>query len=486
MNKKFIIAVDQGTSATKCVLINKQGQIVTKASSPLGESYPAAGWVEQDPEEIWSSIDQAITACLDGRDPACVEAVAFSTQRESMLLWEKTTTKPLSNLISWQDQRTAAECEKMTSPELAKLVREKSGLPLDPMFSALKAKWLLDNFDPERNKAKAGKICLGTIDSFILSRLSGKEHITEIGNASRTQLLNIHTAAWDNDLLAVFNIPLQALAKVTPSVGPFPAIRGIGSLREGTPVMAVLGDSHAALFGHGAFKPGQVKATYGTGSSVMGLIDDSVNLHSGLCLTIAWQLAKPALAVEANIRSSGATIRWLANFLGITSQEVADLAEKADSESICLIPGFNGLGAPWWDSSASGIISGLSLNSRKENLARAALESIPNQITDVIEIMQNGGFKLDRLYTDGGPTRNKLLMQMQADWLDRPVVRSLNSELSALGVAELAGLGLGWWSWQELENMNRPQEIYQPEMPIAQRQIIREKWKKALEKAKSR
>lgn len=488
MPDKYILSIDQGTSATKCVLIDSHGQIVDKHASPLGETYPAPGWVDQDPEAIWRSVSLAAKGCLKDRSPACVEAVAFSTQRESMLLWERETCTPVSALVSWQDRRTVAECEAMQTAGHAALVRERSGLPLDPMFSALKAKWLLDQHDPDRKRSRAGELCLGTVDSFFLSRL-GKEHITETGNASRTQLLNVRRAAWDADLLALFNIPESALPRVCKSNGPFPAVRGIEGLRDGTPVLAALGDSHAALFGHGAFKPGQVKATYGTGSSVMGLLDDAADLHPGICLTIGWDIGTPALAAEANIRSSGATIKWVANLFGLEPGDIADEAARfaaGGGKGAVVIPGFNGLGAPWWDNNASGLIAGLTLDSRRESLALGAVEAIPQQVADVVEILQAGGLRIERLCADGGPTRNAFLMQLQADLTGVPVACSRNAELSALGAAHLAGIGAGWWSLSELEAMRRPSEVYAPAMPAGMRETERARWRDALARAKSR
>lgn len=487
MSKKYILSIDQGTSATKCVLIDSNGRIVDKFASPLGETYPAPGWVNQDPEAIWQSISIASKGCLKDREPDCIEAVAFSTQRESMLLWERETCKPISELVSWQDRRTVVECEAMQAAGHGALVRERSGLPLDPMFSALKAKWLLDKYDPDRARSKAGEICLGTIDSFFLSRMGNGEHITEAGNASRTQLLNVRSATWDVDLLALFNIPEASLPQIRKSNGPFPSIHGIETLRGGTPVLAVLGDSHAALFGHGAFSPGQIKATYGTGSSVMGLLDDMTHLHPGICLTIGWDIGSPALAAEANIRSSGATIKWVANLFNMEPGEIADEAERfaaSGGHGAVIVPGFNGLGAPWWDNGVSGMISGLTLDSRRESLALGAVEAIPNQIADVVEMLQAGGLHIERLFADGGPTRNSFLMQLQANLTGVPVACSQNAELSALGAAHLAGIGLGWWNMRELGEMPRPCEIYEPNSSTGSRDKERERWRKALMQAR--
>ncbi len=488
MSEQYILSIDQGTSSTKSVLIDKQGRIAAKGSATIGETYPAPGWVDQDPEAIWQSVGLSAKACLAGRDPSCVAAVAFSTQRESMLLWDRKTGKPLSALVSWQDRRSVRECEKMRALGVADIIRQHSGLPLDPMFSALKAKWLLDTYDFNRSKAEKGEICLGTVDSFFLSRLAGNDHLTEAGNASRTQLLNVAKGEWDQELLRIFQIPQAALPRVVKSNGPFPAIRNIDGLKDGTPVMAVLGDSHSALFGHGAFGPGKVKATYGTGSSVMGIVDDSVSLHPGICLTIGWQLDAIALAAECNIRSSGATIRWAANLFGVEPADIAAMAERhflAKGESAVVIPGFNGLGGPWWDNNASGLISGLTLDSRQEAIALGALESVPNQISDIVEILVDGGLKVESLCADGGMTKNTFLMQMQADLAGVPVACSQDAELSAPGTAHLAGLGLGWWDWKQLAALDRPHTLFNPLIHEKDRAYRRGRWKQALAKARS-
>ena len=488
MSEKYILSVDQGTGSTKCILVDKRGRLVAKGAAAIGESYPAPGWVDQDPEEIWRSMGVAARACLDGRDASCIEAVAFSTQRESMLLWDRKTGQPVSRLVSWQDRRSVAECEKLSAAGHADFVRERSGLPLDPMFSALKAKWLLDEYDPDRRRAESGEVCLGTVESFFLSRFAGDEHLAEAGNASRTQLLNVRKAEWDQDLLDLFNVPQEALPRVCKSNGPFPAVRGVDGIPDGTPVLAVLGDSHAALFGHGAFKPGQLKATYGTGSSVMGLIDNADRLHPGICLTIGWDTGVPALAAEANIRSSGATIRWLAGLLGITPGDVAALADElaaAGREGAILIPGFGGLGAPWWDNGAAALVDGLTLDSDRRSLALGAIESVPNQITDIVEILADGGLKPETLFADGGMTKNKSMMQLQADLAGIPVASSQDAELSAMGAAHLAGTGAGWWTMDGLAALERPKEYYTPAMDAVRRGEKRARWKKALAKART-
>jgi len=486
MQKNLVLAIDQGTSSTKCLLLSDSGQIIARGSEALGETYPQPGWVSQDALEIWQSVQHAVRNCLEGQDVQAIAAVGLSTQRESYVAWQRSDGMPLGPVISWQDQRTIDLCEARRTPDAEIMVRERSGLPLDPMFSASKACWLLDSIDPERTRARAGEICLGTIDSWILSRFGGS-HVTEAGNASRTQLLNVRTVDWDPDLLALFNIPLAALPKVMPSNGPFPPVRGLAPLPDGVPVFAVMGDSHSALFAHGAFEPGEVKATMGTGSSVMGLVDrPETRADTGLCLTIAWQLERVAYAAEGNIRSCGSTLRWLAKLFGTTPEALAEEGERVSNNGVCIVPGFNGLGAPWWDGEATGLISGLTLDTDRAVLARATLESMVHQVTDVIEAIDSGFGHVTRLHTDGGPTRSNKLMQWLADYANRPVLRATQAELSALGVAHLAGLRAGLWTWDGLRALNRRSDSFSPAQPEALRKHSRDEWQLAMDRARLR
>ena len=480
---EHILAIDQGTSSTKCLLVDGKGDVVARGSAPLGESHPKPGWVEQDADELWGSVRRAVAACLSDHDPRSVAGIGISNQRESCVVWDRRSGKALAPMLSWQDQRTAALCDGMRSEETEAFVRRTSGLPLDPMFTALKARWLLDTLDPGRQRAEAGDICIGTVDSWILSRFSSKP-VIEAGNASRTQLLDTRAVTWAPALLDLFQIPEAALPRVARSTGPFPAARGLDPLPDGVPVLAVMGDSHAALFAHGAFSPGQIKATYGTGSSVMGLVDDVARLDPGLCLTIAWSVDAPAFAAEGNIRAAGSTLRWLSGVFGMTPAELAEMAETARSDGVMLVPGFNGLGAPWWDRSAVGLLSGFTLGTSREAIARAALESIPHQVSDVVEAIDRSVGHVRELYADGGPTRNDTLMRIQADLAGRPVVRSETAELSALGAAHLAGLQAGIWSWADLAGMSRDGRRFDPSIEDPERNAQRKRWREAVQRAR--
>jgi glycerol kinase len=480
----MLLAIDQGTSATKAVLVDGAGAIVARASAPVAQAHPRPGWVEQSAEEIWSSVRQAVADCLDGREAHDVTAVGLSTQRESLVLWERDGGAPLGPMLSWQDQRTAPHCERLRAGGAGEMVRAASGLPLDPMFSALKAAWLLDAYDPDRVRSARGELCLGTVDSWLLSRMGG-EHVIEVGNAARTQLLNVRLRDWDPELLGLFGVPREVLPRVVSSTGPFPAVRGLAPLEDGTPIGAVMGDSHAALFAHAGWRPGYVKATYGTGSSVMGLGDPGLETSDSLCLTIAWDDGATAYAFEGNIRSAGATLTWLAQLLGTTPAELAATA-ASDSEGLHLVPAFGGLGAPWWDDQAVGLLSGLTFGVRVPHVARAALESIAFQVEDVVASMHREVRPVEVLLADGGPTSNATLMQLQADTSGRRVEVALARDLSALGAAHLAGLTVGAWDRQGLEGLQREHDVYEPDEPAPSRHRRMAAWHAAVGRSRHR
>lgn len=439
--RDLVVAIDQGTSSTKVIAVDRSGSVVASASVAIGQTHPQPGWVEQDAEEILASALESAAHAVTGLEHR-VAAVGISSQRESAVAWETATGRVLGPMLGWQDRRTASAARALLEAGHGDAVRAISGLPIDPMFSALKFAWLLDDIDPSRERAAAGEITLGTVDAWLLARLTGERRI-EAGNASRTQLLSIDTADWDDRLLELFRIPRAALPTVVGSDAPSAPIT-VGAL-EGARVHAVLGDSHAALYGHGARTPGAVKVTYGTGSSVMGLGEGAVD---GLVRTIAWSVDdEPVRAFEGNILSTGATLVWLADVLGVTPAELASLAETAaDDHGVALVPAFSGLGAPWWDESAQGVVLGIQLGTGRAELARAAMESIALQIEDVLAAADAAGHRVETILADGGPSANGWLMQLQADLSDRTVVRSGVVELSALGAAHLAGVSAGVWS----------------------------------------
>ena len=483
-----VLAIDQGTSATKCVLVDAGGRIVAKASAAVAERYPQPGWVEQDADAIWQSVREAVDGCLQQMAGGSVAAVGLSTQRESALIWQRSDGRALTPLLSWQDQRTVALRDRLgADAQVERLVRQRSGLPLDPMFSALKIAWLLDQIDADRSQAASGGWCAGTVDAFLLSRL-GADDIVEIGNASRTQLLDVARFAWDEDLLGLFSIPRAALPQTVPSLGRHAVADALHPRLAGVPVQAVMADSHSALFAHGAYDAGDVKATLGTGSSVMGLTAAGAHAHPGLCLTIAWDAGSgPVQALEGNIRAAGSTLRWVAELFGLTSEAAAELAAAASSEGVCLVPGFNGLGAPWWDAHAVGLLSGLTLKTSRDQLLAAAVESIAHQVADVLEAMDSSVAGIGRLLLDGGPSRNAQLRSTLASYIKRPVVHCGDPELSALGVAHLAGLGAGVWDWDALRRLPRAQQATEPEASRADAAAsARARWSRALAQSRHR
>jgi len=484
-----LLAIDQGTSATKCVLVDDRGRIVAKAAAALGERYPQPGWVEQDAAEIWTSVREAVQACLAQAGGVRVAAVGLSTQRESALVWDRQTGQAITPVLSWQDQRTVALRDRIAAQADAQAyVLQCSGLPLDPMFSALKLAWLLDGVDPDRSRSRAGRLCAGTVDAYLLHRL-GSEAVVEVGNASRTQLLDVRRFDWDDGLLDLFRVPRAAMPRVVPSVGRLAEAGALHSALAGVPVTGVMADSHAALFAHGARTPGEVKATMGTGSSVMGLTAPAAAVPPGLCLTVAWDAGPgPVPALEGNIRAAGATLRWVADLFGITSDEAARIAAQTPSDGVVLVPGFSGLGAPWWDAHAVGLLSGLTLKTTRHELFAAALESIAHQIADVLAAMDMGGTATTttRLLVDGGPSRNAHLRQMLAAFIGRPVIHCTDPELSALGVAHLAGLGAGVWSGDDLLHLPRAQQTTDVPEPTLEAAAQRQRWQRAVERARLR
>jgi glycerol kinase len=489
MSSSLILAIDQGTSSTKALVVDARGEVVGRALAPVSLSTPEPGWVQQDADEIWGSVQRAASEALDPATARRVISVGLSTQRESCVIWDRRTGEALTPVLSWQDQRTEATCAALRGAGYGAAIRRRSGLPLDPMFSAAKARWLLDRLPQGQARAKGGEICIGTIDAFLLSRFGG-EAVAEAGNASRTQLFDVVGAKWDDELLAIFDVPRAALPRVVASTGPFPNARGLSPLPDGVPAGAVLADSHSALFAHGAFAPGPVKATQGTGSSIMGLVDraavrDGDAGAPGVCLTLAWRLDEPALAYEGNIRSAGSTLIWAAELLGISTSELADLAATAaDSRGVSLVPAFGGLGAPWWDANASATATGFSFGATRAPFARAALDSIAHQIADVVDAFRFSGAPVEHLLVDGGPTRNDQLMQFEADMTGLPVERTPVAELSALGVAHLAGVTAGLFTMERLKQSDRGTERFAPKMPAEARAKERLAWARAVARAR--
>ena len=487
-HRPCILAIDQGTTNTKALLVDSAGQIVARSSVALAVSYPQPSWIEQDAQAIWQSVLQCIGAVLAATSAPPI-AIGLSNQRESVLLWERATGKPIGPCVIWQCQRGRALIDSLRRPGVSAEVHRRTGLELDPMFSASKMRWLLDQFPGAQRRAEAGELCLGTIDSWLLFKLTGgNTHTCDMTNASRTLLFNLHSLNWDDDLLALFHIPRQSLPLVQPSasIAGYTRMPSGSVLPEGIPIAGLIGDSHAALVGHGGFTPGTVKATYGTGSSVMALVDSPLLSKRGLSTTIGWSLpGQVSYALEGNIYAAGATIEWLGKLLGWPNAAAA-VSEAAsncpDSEGVYLVPAFVGLGAPWWHAQARGMLCGLTFGSGAGQFARAALESIAYQIFDIFAaVREEAGMPLTTLHADGGASANPLLMQFQADLLECPVLASTSTDVSALGAAYLAGLSTGvWTSTLDLAALSREEQRYLPSMSEAQRRIRLAGWHAAL------
>ncbi len=459
--------------------------MLARGSRPLAIQYPEPAWVEQDPRDLWQSVQGAIQECLAQVDNA-VRAVAITNQRESILAWERKTGEPLGPCITWQCRRTAPLIRDLQARGLECFVHERTGLTLDPLFSASKARWLLDQIPQGHARAVDGEICLGTVDSWILWNLTGgRVYSCDVSNASRTLLLNLAHADWDDELLALFDIPRAALPQIHPSSFVFAETAPLPFLAGGIPIAALIGDSHAALFGHGGFQPGAVKATYGTGSSLMTATTQPILSTHGLSTTIAWGREWVTYALEGNISVTGAAVQWLGQVLGWqdNGRELEALAcEVNDAGGVYLVPAFVGLGAPYWQESARGLITGITRGTTRAHLARATLESIAYQICDVFDALEaDMNSRLELLHADGGASRNDTLMQFQADMLARPVLRNRSADVSALGAAYLAGLAIGMWqSESEIAALLLPTDQFEPKMSETERAARYDGWKRAV------
>jgi glycerol kinase len=486
--KGNILAIDQGTTNTKVLLVSGAGEVLVQASRPLRTSHPQPVWVEQDAGAIWQSVREALDECLAGIEAPELTAIAITNQRESVMLWERHSGKPLGPVIVWQCRRTADFCAGLRERGLAEWLAERTGLTIDPLFSASKMRWLLDHTPDGQPRAERGELCLGTMDSWVLWNLTGgRVHACDLTNASRTQLLDLHSLKWSGELLELFGVPLAALPEVRPSSAHFGISQALGRLPEGIPIAAMIGDSHAALFGQAGFRPGSVKATYGTGSSLMTPTAAPVISKQGLSSTIAWALSSKEVtyALEGNIAMTGSAVQWLGEFLHLAnpSEEVARLAEQVENTgNIYFVPALVGLGAPHWNDAARGLICGLTLGATTAHLARAALEAIAYQVRDVFDLMQTeAGTQLKVLLADGGASRNSTLMQFQADIIGQPVLPSTSADASALGAAYLAGLAVSLWqNLGEIEALPRPRGKFEPRMSEVERAKLYSGWQTAV------
>ena len=483
-----ILAIDQGTTNTKALLVNAAGTVTSRASRPLSVHYPQPAWVEQDPLALWQSVREVIAESL--RSQTEVAAIGISNQRESVVLWERASGRPLGPCVVWQCQRGGAFCKELEAQGFEPSLRARTGLTIDPMFSGSKMRWLLENTKNGTSRAANGELCLGTVDSWLLFNLTGGQvHACDMTNASRTQLFDLRTLGWDPELLDLFGIPAPALPRVQPSATIFGETSATGDLPAGIPIASLIGDSHAALFGHAGFQPGTIKATYGTGSSLMTPTPSPVLSRQGLSTTVAWaQESGATYALEGNIYATGAAVQWLGHLLGgLSAEAITELAASVESaDGVYLVPAFVGLGAPHWDEDARGLITGLTRGSGPAQVARATIESIAYQIRDVFDAMQaESGTPLQVLLADGGPSQNDFLMQFQADIIGCPVLRSSSADVSALGAAYLAGLAVGLWhSLAEIEQLVLPHDRFEPPLGAGDRDALYKGWQRAIARAR--
>jgi glycerol kinase len=485
--EKFILALDQGTTGTRACLVNKQAQITASAAQEHPQIYPKPGWVEHDPEAIWSSVTATIQAVLKkaGVKGEQIAGIGITNQRETVVMWDKDSNKAVYNAIVWQCRRTTEFCNKLKKKREAKIIKKKTGLIIDPYFSASKIRWLLDNVKPDKNRVR-----VGTIDTFLLWRLTGgRSFKTDVSNASRTQLMNIAKNAWDPELLKIFGVPAGILPEICASNADFGATKGVPGLPDGIPVAGIAGDQQSALFGQTCFEVGSSKCTFGTGSFLlMNTGAKMVASKSGLLTTVAWQLKndkKLTYALEGGAFICGAAVQWLRDEMKFIkeSREVESLAREVQStDGVYLVPAFVGLGAPYWDPDARAAIVGMTRGTSRTHLARATLEAMALQNVDILAAMgKDLGRKMGAVRVDGGAVANDLLMQMQADFLGVAVERPKQIESTVLGAAFLAGLGVGFWSGlPEIKKVWALEKSFAPALDAKKRKIKMEEWHRAV------
>jgi len=489
---KHILALDQGTTSSRAIVFDYGGRIVASAQREFRQIFPQPGWVEHDPQEIWTTqltvARQALRkARLTAKD---IAAIGITNQRETTVVWDRATGKPVGNAIVWQDRRTSPACDRLKARGLATLIRRKTGLVIDAYFSATKLQWILNHVPGAKKRAQAGELAFGTIDSWLVWMLTnGRCHVTDASNASRTMLFNIHTGAWDDELLKLFGVPRVMLPEVRSSSEVYGETSLFGSA---IPIAGIAGDQQAALFGQVCTRPGMVKNTYGTGCfMLMHTGGKPIASKSNLVTTIAWRLdGMTEYALEGSIFIAGAVVQWLRDGLGIikSSSEIEALAKTVpDSGGLYLVPAFAGLGAPHWDAYARGLVIGLTRGTTRAHLARAALEGIAYQTADVLHAMEtDAGIRLKELRVDGGACVNDLLMQFQANLLGVPVVRPRVAETTALGAAYLAGLGVGFWKdRREIAAHWEMDHRFRPAMKPAMRKQLKARWAQAVSRAKN-
>ena len=489
---KYIIALDQGTTSTRAVLFDKSGAIVSSYGREIEQFYPAPGLVEHDAEELFFSSLRAVQRAMElaGASASDIAALGITNQRETAIVWEKKTGRPVCNAIVWQCRRTADRCRQLEELGLTGTIRKKTGLIPDPYFSATKLEWILKNVPGARQRAERGELLFGTVDAWLVWRLTGgRVFATDYTNASRTMLFNIHTLEWDDELLELFGVPRCMLPEVLPCGGDF-GVTEHGFFGGGIPIRGVAGDQQAALFGHLCLNEGEAKNTYGTGCFLLMNAGKRACTESGLLTTLAACVdGRPNYALEGSVFIGGAAVQWLRDGLGLISSaaETEELAERVnDSAGMYFVPAFNGLGAPYWDGSACGILSGITRGAKKEHIVRAVLEGMAYRVNDVLRAMEAAsGVTLSRLAVDGGASANNFLMGFQADISGCEVVRPANTEVTSLGAAYIAGLSSGFWkNLDEVRGNVKVDRVFFPEMSEEQRESLLEGWRRAVKKSR--
>ena len=492
--QKYILALDQGTTSSRAILFDKSGSIVSLAQKEFTQLFPQVGWVEHDANEIWSTQFGVAAEAISkaGLSVENIAAIGITNQRETTIVWDKASGNPIYNAIVWQDKRTAAFCDSLKANGTDKMIQKKTGLVVDAYFSATKIKWILDNVIGARDKANKGELSFGTVDSWLLWKFTkGMVHATDVSNASRTMLCNIHTLQWDPELLEIFTIPASMLPEIRSSSEIYGHTQNILSAHN-VPIAGIAGDQHAALFGQMCIRPGMVKNTYGTGCfMLMNTGQKPVISTNNLLTTVAWQVnGITEYALEGSVFIAGAIIQWLRDSLGIikSSAEVEILAKQVkNSEGVYVVPAFAGLGAPHWNQQARGIITGLTRGSSAAHIARAALDSIAYQTMDVLKAMEaDSGISIKELRVDGGGTVNDMLMQFQSDILNTVVVRPVITETTALGAAYLAGLAVGYWeNIEDIQNQWQVDKTFSPTMEEPERNKLSKEWQRSVRAAKA-